>query len=86
MRECFAIFYFFLYHTITYFKLLIKDNVAEFVVSVTLNTIRRISEAIDVARSGEWESISSQWNLFWMCGESKTIYIILGRKIKKVFN
>ena len=48
---------------------------AEFVVSVTLNTIRRISEAVEVARSGEWESISSQWNLFWMCGESKSILL-----------
>ena len=80
MRECFTIFYF-LFISIKYFKLHIIDNVAEFVVSVTLNTIRRISEAIDVARSGEWESISSQWNLFWMCGESKTIYsLVLGKK------
>ena len=43
------------------------DPVAEFVVTLTLNTIKRISESIESAKNGEWVL----GDLFWMCGQSK---------------
>lgn len=44
----------------------LDDPVAEFVVSLTLNTIHRINEAAQAAKHGHWVL----GDLFWMCGRS----------------
>jgi glyoxylate/hydroxypyruvate reductase len=44
----------------------LDDPVAEFAVTLTLNTIKRISESIEAAKMGEW----ILGDLFWMCGTS----------------
>ena len=41
--------------------------VAEFAVTLTLNTIKRVSESIEDARNGKWRL----GDLLWMCGSSK---------------
>jgi len=43
-----------------------SDVVAEFAVTLTLNTIKRVSESIEDARNGKWVL----GDLFWMCGSS----------------
>jgi len=44
----------------------LDDPVAEFAVTLTLNTIKRISESIEAAKNGEW----ILGDLYWMCGMS----------------
>ena len=44
-----------------------SDVVAEFAVTLTLNTIKRVSESIEDAKNGKW----ILGDLFWMCGSSK---------------
>jgi lactate dehydrogenase-like 2-hydroxyacid dehydrogenase len=42
-----------------------KDAVADFAVGLLLNTLRRISESINEARVGKWDS----WDMMWMTGK-----------------
>lgn len=44
----------------------LDDPVAEFAITLTLNTIKRISESIEAAKNGEW----ILGDLYWMCGTS----------------
>ncbi|CAF0979894.1 unnamed protein product [Brachionus calyciflorus] len=42
----------------------LTDASAELTVGLLLNTTRRISEAINAAKTGEW----ADWKIMWMCG------------------
>jgi glyoxylate/hydroxypyruvate reductase len=43
----------------------LTDATAEFTVGLLLNTSRRINEAIEAAKNGEW----GQWKILWMVGQ-----------------
>jgi lactate dehydrogenase-like 2-hydroxyacid dehydrogenase len=43
-----------------------SDAVAEFAITLTLSTLKRISESIEAARNGQWKL----GDLLWMCGGS----------------
>jgi lactate dehydrogenase-like 2-hydroxyacid dehydrogenase len=47
------------------FECSISDATAEYTIGLLLNVTRRISEAIEAAKKGEW----SDWRIMWMCGK-----------------
>ena len=43
----------------------LTNATAELTIGILLNTTRRISEAIQAAKDGEWQD----WKIMWMCGQ-----------------
>ncbi len=43
----------------------LTNATAEFTIGILLNTTRRISQAIEAAKAGEWKD----WKIKWMCGQ-----------------